>query len=222
MAEIEIRDAKDVVSGDQFYFTGHAAATFMSDGESVESAIKTLREGLKNENSDRIKFDYSEYPSITFKQYKLSEDGMDENPLYFICATHNDKMWLGASGSDVSIDVSGNLEANGFYQTSDATKKDIIENVNVDVNNIAEAPLVKFTYKEKDDTVHVGTIAQYWKEVLPEVVNGEEGNYTVDYATLATVNSIQLAKVVVKQQKQIDDLREELNKLKELVCQQEK
>jgi hypothetical protein len=88
----------------------------------------------------------------------------------------------------------------GVYQTSDLTKKNIISDVYLNIKDIANAPSVKFSWKNNPDQIQVGTIAQYWKNTLPEVVRGEEGTYSVDYGILATINSISLAKKVVEQE----------------------
>ena len=39
MATRKIKDAKDINSGELIYFKGHAKATYMSDGRTVEDAI---------------------------------------------------------------------------------------------------------------------------------------------------------------------------------------
>lgn len=107
----------------------------------------------------------------------------------------------------------GNV-SNYLSSSSDATKKDVIGDVELDVSQIANAPVVRFTWKEGDDKEHVGTIAQYWQKVLPEVVIGEEGNLKMDYASLGVVNSIVLAKKVEEQEAVINDLRNEIAELK--------
>lgn len=42
MATREIKDAKDLTTNELFYFKGHAQATFMSDGRTVEEAINDI------------------------------------------------------------------------------------------------------------------------------------------------------------------------------------
>ena len=39
MGTRKIKDAKDLTTGEKIYFKGHAKATFMSDGRTVEDAI---------------------------------------------------------------------------------------------------------------------------------------------------------------------------------------
>ena len=99
-----------------------------------------------------------------------------------------------------------------FSQGSDATKKNIIGNVELSINQIANAPAVDFTWK-MNGRKDVGTIAQYWKDVLPEVVNGSEGSYGVNYATLAVVSSIIIARSVETHEQRIARLEQKLKKL---------
>jgi hypothetical protein len=45
MANRKIKDAKDVKSNELIYFRGHAKATYMSDGRTVEDAINSAGTG---------------------------------------------------------------------------------------------------------------------------------------------------------------------------------
>lgn len=45
MATRNIKDAKDLTTGELIYFKGHAQATFMSDGTTVEDAINNIEAG---------------------------------------------------------------------------------------------------------------------------------------------------------------------------------
>lgn len=106
------------------------------------------------------------------------------------------------------------------YQSSDETLKDIQSNVSLTLEQIANAPNIKFTWKPKqsdtttieepaepkEEKMRVGTTAQYLKSVLPEVVTGEEGNMSVDYATAALIFAVQTAKHLETANKRIADL----------------
>ena len=56
MATRNIKDAKDLSTNELIYFTGHAKASYMSDGTTVEDAINNLETGG---------VDLSEYPKKT-------------------------------------------------------------------------------------------------------------------------------------------------------------
>ena len=40
----KVKDAQDISTNELIYFKGHALATYMSDGNTVEQAIKTLQD----------------------------------------------------------------------------------------------------------------------------------------------------------------------------------
>lgn len=45
MATRKVKDAKDLETDELIYFKGHAKATYLSDGNSVEDVIIELRKG---------------------------------------------------------------------------------------------------------------------------------------------------------------------------------
>ena len=103
--------------------------------------------------------------------------------------------------------------AQHFQQSSDATLKNVIGDVDLTVREIANAPAVEFTWK-RDGRKDVGTIAQYWKDVLPEVVSGEEGSMGMNYATLGVVSSIVLARSMETHEERISRLERENEELR--------
>lgn len=115
---------------------------------------------------------------------------------------------------------SGDCYAETFSQTSDETLKNKVADVALTVEQIAEAPSIKFTWKDenKRQDVNVGTIAQYWQEVLPEVVGKDRNNkLTLNYSALATVSVISLAKEVVELRSEVSDLKQRLETLERIV-----
>lgn len=103
-------------------------------------------------------------------------------------------------------------------QTSDRNLKDIISDVNLTVEQVAEAPAVEFTWKkdQSEDKQHnVGTIAQYWQVVLPEVVGEDKnGNLTMQYSNAAMISAIVTAKEVVALKEEIAELKRQIAELK--------
>lgn len=103
-------------------------------------------------------------------------------------------------------------------QTSDRNLKDIVSDVNLTVEQIAEAPAVEFTWKkdQSEDKQHnIGTIAQYWQVVLPEVVGEtEDGKLTMQYSNAAMVSAIVTAKEVVALKEEIEELKRQIAELK--------
>lgn len=97
--------------------------------------------------------------------------------------------------------------------TSDQTLKNKVADVELTAEQIAEAPAIKYTWKdnEKDQNVHVGTIAQYWQEVLPETVSTDSNEkLTLDYQGAAMAAVINLAKEVVELKAKIAELESKL------------
>lgn len=90
-----------------------------------------------------------------------------------------------------------NFYADGYVTAlSDIREKDTVGAVELDLDKIAEAPAIRFVWKNREDgRVHAGTAAQYWEEVLPEVVRKQsDGLLTMDYAVAALVSAITLAR----------------------------
>lgn len=85
-------------------------------------------------------------------------------------------------------------------QSSDERLKDILSNEpKFGVDEIAKAPVVYFNWLNKIDAKeHLGTIAQYWKEIAPECVSGKDGNMSLDYSTLGLVSAIVNAREIVR------------------------
>lgn len=65
----KIKDAKDLSDGSLIYFKGHAKATYMSDGSTVEDNINQL----KNNSGSGGNVDLSDYETKTAAQAKLQE-----------------------------------------------------------------------------------------------------------------------------------------------------
>ena len=87
-----------------------------------------------------------------------------------------------------NLTIYGNALANAFYERSDATKKDVVSNLDVDFDKLKQIPKVNFTWKyDESKQNNIGTIAQELYKVYPELVNGEVGNMTGDYAKLSII-----------------------------------
>jgi len=111
----------------------------------------------------------------------------------------------------------GNLSSQGYVtaltaaSSSDARMKNVIEDFVLTADEIAEAPIVKFTWKAGEDkSVHVGSIAQYWYRVLPESVLEVDGMLSLEYGVLALLSVISLARTVVNHEQRLQRLEKEL------------
>ena len=94
--------------------------------------------------------------------------------------------------------------------TSDMRFKDVVENKSLSIADIAKAPCFSFTWKEKDDkSLHLGTSAQYWEAIAPELVTGEDFK-ALNYASLGVAMGIALAKESINHEDRIKNLEDEI------------
>lgn len=148
-----------------------------------------------------------------------------------ICDTtpSNYKMWFnytGRQGSQLSSAITeydfGNgrgsrngvtVRAANFFAdsavsvVSDERKKIVSKEMVLDLDKIADAPSVLFKWRDsQEDTEHVGTIAQYWQKVMPQVVcEDHEGNLSMQYGTAALVAVISVARELREIKKLLKD-----------------
>lgn len=93
---------------------------------------------------------------------------------------------------------------------SDIRFKEVIDRFTLNIEQIAAASLIHFTWKdrENDHSVHAGGIAQEWQKILPEaVVETEDGKLAMDYGVIGVASAISLARKVKEQQCEIDELK---------------
>ena len=130
------------------------------------------------------------------------------------------RLYKSANGT---LKLDGNLlVTGGITQYSDKRAKDIVEDVNIDLDKIANSPAIRFkwnNWKQKDDgKTHIGGIAQYVQNVLPEAIYSTEGVLTMDYATTGYIFAVNTAKHLLsyetKTDKKIRKLEKEIVYLK--------
>lgn len=127
----------------------------------------------------------------------------------------NRAVGIGTSPS-YTLHVAGTIYATGAITAlSDARKKDITGEAGVTVEQIAHAPAVQFLWKDKErrkDGQQVGTLAQYWQTVLPEVVSDKGGELSMQYGVAALVSSIIIARKVANHEVRIDKMEKWMKK----------
>ena len=123
--------------------------------------------------------------------------------------------WRAGSSSSYADFYLGNLVAAGDTSSgSDIRFKDVIKNKTLNIEDIAKAPLFTFKWNNRsDDTVHLGSSAQYWEKVCPWLVTGEDFK-SLNYATLGVAMGISLAKKAVNHEARIKELEREIKRLK--------
>ena len=93
-----------------------------------------------------------------------------------------------------------NLYSRGYVTAlSDARKKKVVGDVVLSAEQIAQMSAVRFEWKDpKKPGTFIGTLAQDWREILPEAVHtSDDGTLSFDYQSAAIVALINLADEIV-------------------------
>ena len=116
--------------------------------------------------------------------------------------------------------VSTGLYSHGYVTAlSDIRKKNVIEDIKLDVDAIALARLIRFTWKDGHDTdEHVGGIAQEWQKILPEAVHeAADGTLSMDYGAIGMISAVTLARKVVEQERRLEELEARIKRLENIL-----
>jgi hypothetical protein len=150
-------------------------------------------------NFASISGDMSSVGNISFAASGKNIGGL----LYF--NTTNSRLGVGNSSPSYKLDVSGVIYSNtGVYSAgyvtalSDARKKNVLGDVVLSAEQIAQMPAVRFEWKDENKPgMFVGTLAQPWKAILPEAVHQQpDGTLSFDYQSAALIATINLAKEI--------------------------
>ena len=116
--------------------------------------------------------------------------------------------------ADGEVYVSTGLYSHGYVTAlSDIRHKDVMGDVKLTVSEVANAPAVKFLWKDRrQEGLQVGSIAQYWQKVLPEaIVEAADGELTMSYGVIALLASIANAREIVNLKREIAELKRKLS-----------
>lgn len=138
-----------------------------------------------------------------------------------LAVTATGNIGIGTTGPSYKLHVLGDIYATGAITAlSDMREKDMVIRTYLTVHEIASAPSFVYYWKDKkahDELLHVGSSAQYWRTVLPEVVleaKDEKGTLSMQYGVAALVSAITIARKVVDHEQRIEQLEQENEKLK--------
>ena len=119
-----------------------------------------------------------------------------------------------AAANRWQLDMNGNMTVAGeLIANSDIKLKENIEIIPNALEKVSQIRGVTFTRNDQEDKEkrHAGVIAQEVEKVLPEVVmEGNDGIKSVAYGNLVSL----LIEAIKEQQEQINNLTDEINKLK--------
>ena len=106
----------------------------------------------------------------------------------------------------------GNIAAYNLYGSSDMRLKTTVKDINLTVDQIADAPAFVFDWNETGKR-SLGSSAQYWQEILPEgVEKNPDGYLMMQYGNISLVSLINLAREVRELKMQVASLQEELKR----------
>ncbi|MEO7960673.1 MAG: tail fiber domain-containing protein [Ginsengibacter sp.] len=111
------------------------------------------------------------------------------------------------------LTVSGSVSASMYNVSSDRRLKLNIKSLNYGLKEILELQPVSYSWKENPSKdPQLGLIAQDVKVVVPEIVSGDEntGTLSINYTAIIPI----LINAIKDQQKQIDELKKEIQLIK--------
>ena len=115
------------------------------------------------------------------------------------------------SGGNIAMIVYNNgnmLVGGGITMYSDIRKKTKLQDVELSLKQIADAPLIEHYYNsDAMRTTHVGSIAQYWAETIGNdwfCKLDNEGFYTMEIQNAALASAISIARELVKYESKTD------------------
>lgn len=142
---------------------------------------------------------------LTMNSHKIIFDAVDN----YIDATTSYGMFLSHHYytfhfTDGTNDV-GKLFAAEYNQSSDIRLKENVEDIHLSVEDIANMPMVRYNFiNDIKKESRVGTIAQNWEGLLPEVVSkSQNGMLSMNYSDAAIVCAISLAKEIVALKREV-------------------
>ena len=127
-----------------------------------------------------------------------------------------------SNGSSVmTVYTNGNIvSSGGITMYSDIRKKTKLQDVELTLQQIADAPLIEHYYNsDSNKTTHVGSIAQYWAGLNNWFCKlDSEGFYTMEIQNAALASAISIARELVKYESKTDKeirlLKDEVKRLK--------
>ncbi len=133
----------------------------------------------------------------------------------------NGKIGIGVNNPSQLLTLSGGAYSNGssWSNSSDSTLKRNIETLNkYGLAELMKIRPVSYYYKnDSTNKLEIGFIAQELKNIIPEVVSGEEGSMGISYGNMVPV----LVNAIKEQQSEINRMNDDIRMLKEINKPQE-
>jgi len=95
---------------------------------------------------------------------------------------------------------------------SDERKKNVVGEIELTIEQIAQARAVEFYWKDKrDKDLHVGSIAQDWQKILPQAVFEKDGELSMDYSVIALMCGVTIARKVANIEERLIRIEEKFD-----------
>lgn len=135
----------------------------------------------------------------------------------FDCNTYNPTNGRFRVNGNVVFDGSSFNSNVAINVTSDERLKTIIDNVEPTIEDIANVRVVDFKFNnDETNTIHTGSIAQDWQDILPNAVKSNvdkdtnEEYLSLNYDAVSVVSAVTAAKEIVKLKQENAELKERL------------
>ena len=169
--------------------------------------------------SDTITFDNNGNMKLNTSNYSYWHIDTNSGGIVLsVTATGN--VGIGTTGPSYKLDVYGDIRATGAITAlSDMRDKIVMDEARIGIEKIAQAPSFVYNWKDPqkhDYDLHVGSSAQYWKAVLPEVVleaKDKKGTLSMQYGVAALVSAITIARKVVDHEQRIKKIEQQIKKI---------
>lgn len=129
---------------------------------------------------------------------------------------YNGRIGIGTSTPSNLLSLSGGAYSNGttWSNASDSSLKRNIENLTkYGLSDVIKMRPVSYYYKsDSTNKMEIGFIAQEMRDIIPEVVSGEDGDMGISYGNLVPV----LVNSIKEQQVEIDKMKEDIKELKSI------
>ena len=146
-------------------------------------------------------------PVVTVANDKVATFTIDKTKVFDVYQDENNEQYINALLPFAAPSITAKVNT----ATSDMTLKDVVKDVELSVDDLANAPTFVFDWKDGSGR-SVGTSAQYWQDVLPEAVT-EGKNLSLAYGNVALVGMSSLARRVREQDREIAELKALVNEL---------
>lgn len=129
--------------------------------------------------------------------------------------TKEGKVGIGTSNPAYKLHVNGEIGANAYNCISDIRLKKEIKPLVINNDLVMKIHPVTYILKEDpQEQIRIGLIAQELEAIFPSLVKtGENGYKSVEYDKI----SLLLLSVVKQQQNQIEQIKQQLKKLEEMI-----